>query len=58
MNLKRNSEVKITTWINSQLFSTPNWEVFTEEVEMDNAIYFLVKDPVTQNEIKFKIEKS
>lgn len=58
MNLKKNKQVKVISWINSQLFSDQNWEVFTEEDEFEDVIYFLVKDPETNNEIKFKIEKS
>jgi|LakMenEpi03Aug12_release.lakeMendotaPanAssembly.Ray.scaffolds.fasta_scaffold3693109_2 hypothetical protein len=57
MNLKKNKQVKVITWVNSQLFSDQGWEVFTEEDQFDDAIYFLVKDPETNNEIKFKIEK-
>ena len=57
MNLKKNKQVKVITWVNSQLFSDQGWEVFTEEDQFDDAIYILVKDPETNNEIKFKIEK-
>jgi hypothetical protein len=58
MNLKRNREVKVTAWINSHLVANSDWEVYTQEEESDNTIYFFVKDPNTDAQFKFKIEKT
>jgi hypothetical protein len=56
MNLKKNNEVIITAWYNTELICNQNWQVFSQE-NGDN-FFIIAKDPMTNNELKFKIEKS
>ncbi len=56
MNLKRNTEIKISAWNNEELICNSDWEVYSQEEE--DIFYILVKDPSTEKQIKFKIEKS
>lgn len=56
MNLKRNEEVKIKTWFNDQLICDSNWLVFSQEE--DDTLYIFVKDPNSDSQMKFKIEKN
>ena len=56
MNLKRNEQVKVTAWADENLICNSDWEVYSHEEE-DN-LYIFVKDPNTEKQIKFKIEKS
>lgn len=55
MNLKRNNQVKVTSWYNTDLICNQNWHVYSSEA--DNEIYIVVKDPMTNTELKIKIEK-
>lgn len=56
MNLKRNEEVKIKAWFNDQPICDSNWLVFSQEE--DDTLYIFVKDPNSESQMKFKIEKS
>jgi hypothetical protein len=56
MNLNRNEEVKIKAWFNDQLICDDNWIVFSQEE--DDTFYIFVKDPNSESQIKFKMEKS
>ena len=56
MDLNKREDTKITTWVNGNQVSYPNWNVYAEIQE--DIIYFMVKDPNNENHIKFKIEKS
>ena len=55
MNLKRNEEVKIKAWLNDQPICDSNWLVFSQEE--DDTFYIFVKDPDSESQIKFKMEK-
>ena len=56
MDLKRREDTKITTWVNEKQVSDSNWEVYAEIQE--DIIYFMTKNPKTNEFVKFKIEKS
>jgi hypothetical protein len=56
MNLKRNQEIKVSAWVDDNLVCNPDWEVYSQEEE--DTLYIFVKDPNTEKQIKFKIEKS
>jgi hypothetical protein len=56
MNLKRNTEIKISAWIDSNLLCNTDWDVYSEDI--DDAFFILAKDPVSGRELKFKIEKT
>ncbi len=56
MNLKRNNEIKVSAWVDADQVCNSDWEVYSQE-EVD-TIYIFVKDPNTEKQIKFKIEKS
>jgi hypothetical protein len=55
MNLKRNNQVKVTAWYNTDLICNQNWHVHSSD--SDDEIYIVVKDPMTNTELKIKIEK-
>ena len=55
MNLKRNEEVKIKAWHNDRVICDDNWTVFSQEE--DDIFYIFIKDPNSEEQIKFKIEK-
>lgn len=56
MNLKRNQEIKVSAWVDDNLVCNSDWEVYSQEEE--DTLYIFVKDPNTEKQIKFKIEKS
>jgi hypothetical protein len=57
MNLKLNSEIKISAWLDSDLICNSDWSVYSGGDE-DDVFYILVKDPQSDRELKFKIEKT
>jgi hypothetical protein len=56
MQLKRNKEITLKTWLNDVVISDENWEVYSEDLE--DILYVFAKDVVTGNQLKLKIEKS
>lgn len=56
MNLKRNREITIKSWLNQTQITDDNWEIFSNDD--DDVFYIYAKDPKTGNELKLKIEKS
>jgi len=56
MELKRNREISIKSWINDKVMSDESWEIWSAD-EGDN-LYILMKDPQSGTEIKFKVEKT
>jgi hypothetical protein len=56
MNLKRNEQIKITAWSEDNLICNSDWEVYSQEEE--DTLYIFVKDPNSEKQIKFKMEKT
>ena len=56
MNLKRNQEIKVSAWVDADQVCNSDWEVYSQEE--DDIFYIFVKDPSSEKQIKFKIEKS
>jgi hypothetical protein len=57
MNLKLNSEIKISAWLDADLICNSDWHVYSSGDE-DDAFYILAKDPQSGRELKFKVEKT
>ncbi len=56
MNLKRNREITIKSWLNQTQITDDTWEIYSRD---ENDILFIfAKDPKTGNELKLKVEKS
>jgi hypothetical protein len=56
IQLRRQEDVKIRTWINDRPISTSDWEVFYAE-ENSSEIMAIVKDPSSGNQLKISISK-
>jgi hypothetical protein len=56
MELKRNREISIKSWINDKVISDESWEIWSNDEE--DVLYILMKDPQSGAEVKLKIEKS
>ena len=55
MELKRNNEIVVKSWLNEKPMTDETWEVFSRDDS--DTLFIFVRDPATGNELKMKIEK-
>lgn len=55
--LIRREEVRVSSWINNQPISTPEWEVYSQEETADDTIILVLVDQRTNNRLRLEMKK-